>query len=220
MTPRTYGLRCGSLAMAALLGAGCAKDTVSYRAVPNINIAQPTQLDSQGALVLQTEPAGPKAKVSDAVARWLRDTQSTLASPRTVLVVAIHHDHFFYNLTEGRTLVIFLDPHPKPGQVWLNPDNAVLLSYSAYSAPIRERVNLAGSVDIKSVKGNQIVAALSVRDTTSFDSTAFLDKPFDPLARTYPFRLWGEHTFIVTSQNDPLFEKSAIKWVSTGAPSI
>ena len=78
-------------------------------------------------------------------------------------------------------------------------------------------MHLVGSVDIKSIKGNQIVAAMSVRDATQFDSTGFLDADYDPLARTYPFRLWGEHTFTITGQNDPLFAKSAIKWVSTDA---
>src|SRR4051812_854279 len=55
----------GKLALAVGIGviglAGCARDVWSYRAVPDINISRPNQIDTKGALVLKTEPASAPA---------------------------------------------------------------------------------------------------------------------------------------------------------------
>jgi hypothetical protein len=114
----------------------------------------------------------------------------------------------------GQTLVIFLDGAPKPGEYWLNPDNAVLITYSAYSAPQRERVALVGSVTILQTGGPEIVAKLAVSDTTAIDTSLFLDRPWDPINRQWPYELKGIFKFGVTEPGDPLFAKSAVKWVS------
>src|SRR6476660_2218963 len=54
MTLRKLGLAVGI----GVIGlGGCARDVWSYRAVPDINISRPNQIDTKGALVLKTEPA-------------------------------------------------------------------------------------------------------------------------------------------------------------------
>ncbi len=201
------------IGMLAALLSGCVRDSWTYQAVPDINIARPNQLDSQGVLVLKTRPEANSA-LPESVKQYLKQTDPNFASRHTILVASYHHDAASYNTTMGRTLVIFLDGQPQVGQYWLNPDNAVLLSYSAYSAPARERVGLQGSIKIDEVNGNKIVAEVAVRDTTEIDSSNFLDRPFDPLNRAWPFRFWGKHTFAVTDPNDPTFDRSAVKFVN------
>jgi hypothetical protein len=185
-------------AAAIAISAGCSHDSWSYRAVPDTNLSRPNQIDTRGALVLKQEAA----------------TAPKPATRQTVLMASWQHESALYHHDVGRTLVIFLDAQPKPGQYWLTADNAVLLTYSAYSAPARERVNLSGSIRIDRVEGNSIIADVAVRDTNEIDSSEALDRPWDPMYQQFPFVLKGQHTFAVTTPSDPVFEKSAIKWVA------
>jgi hypothetical protein len=191
---------------------GCGYDSWNYRAVPGVTISRPDLLDNEGRLVLKME-ADAGSLQSPEMLRWLHDHPAA-AAKRTVLVASFRHESWFYSHTMGRTLVVFLDGAPKPGQIWLNPDNAVLITYSAYSAPSRERVALVGSVTIDKIDGKEIIARVAVRDTTEIDSSLFVDRPWDPINRTWPFTLRGTFTFDVTEPKDPLFEKSAVKWVT------
>jgi hypothetical protein len=199
-------------ALLLLVAGGCSHDTWSYRAVPDTNISRPNQLDTRGALLIRSD-----AQAAAAASAPGRSSPDDVTTPgrRTVLVASWQHESTPYDGSMGRTLVIFLNGEPKPGQYWINADNAVLLSYSAYSTPTRERVNLEGSIKINHVDGKAVVAEVAVRDTTFVDSTNFLSRPWDPLNRTAPFLLKGQHTFALTTPNDPLFEQSAVKWVST-----
>jgi hypothetical protein len=205
-------LNLGVLLVLFALLAGCAHDNWSYRAVPDITISRPDELDNEGRLVLKMEPDAGSLQ-TPAMQQWLHEHPAA-AAKRTVLMASWRHESAFYSHSMGRTLVIFLDGAPKPGEYWINPDNAVLITYSAYSPPSRERVALVGSVTIDEVGGRQIVARLAVRDTTAIDTSLFLDHPWDPVNRTWPFTLRGKFTFDVTEPGDPLFEKSAIKWVT------
>ena len=213
-------LNAGLLSAAAVFaGAGCARDVWSYRAVPDVNIARPTQQDSEGVVVLETEPdEPPSSKVPTAVERWLRQTQPTVASRRTVLMVSWKHETFYDDDSGGRTLLVFLTGAPKVGRVWLDPDNSVLLTYSGYSAPAHERVNLVGSINVKKVLGDRLVADVTCGDVSAPDSTAFLERPWDPTSRMWPFRLGGTYTFAYTTPADPLFKKSAVQWVHSDRP--
>jgi hypothetical protein len=177
--------------------AGCSHDTWSYRAVPDTNLSRPNQLDTRGALVLRSD-----------------GTTTAAASKQTVLMASWQHDSAMYQHNVGRTLLIFIDGHPKPGQYWVTADNAVLLTYSAYTAPARERVNLAGSIRIDRIEGNSIIADVAVRDAAEIDSSEGLERWWDPMYRQFPFELQGKHTFAVTTPADPVFEKSAVKWVT------
>ena len=47
----------------------------------------------------------------------------------------------------------------------------MLVSYSAYAAPTRERVGLEGSIKVIKIQGNQITADISCRDVTDIDET-------------------------------------------------
>jgi hypothetical protein len=204
------------LALCSFVG-GC--DSWNYRAVPDITISRPDQLDNEGRLVLKVEPDA-TAMQSPAMLQWLHEHPAA-AAKRTVLMVSRRHVSPFYNQTMGQTLVIFLDGAPKPGEYWLTPDNAVLITYSAYSAPQRERVALVGSVTIEQADSKQIVAKLAVLDTTEIDTSLFVDRPWDPVNRQWPYSIKGTYTFDVTQPGDPLFEKSAVKWVlREDAPSV
>ena len=211
MTLRKLGLAVGI----GVIGlGGCARDVWSYRAVPDINISRPNQIDTKGALVLKTEPANAPSAFATPAEGSTRLADPSAPSRRTVLVANWQHESAMYHHDVARTLVIFLDGQPRPGQYWLTPDNAVLLTFSAYSAPERVRVNLTGSIRIDQVHGNQIVADVAVRDTTEIDTSLFFERPFDPMYQIAPFVLYGTHTFAVTDPNDPLFAKAAVKWVA------
>jgi hypothetical protein len=192
--------------------AGCGHDTWSYRAVPDINISRPNELDSEGRLVLKLEPEGTVRQTPE-LQQWLHEHPEA-AAKRTVLMASFQHDSEWYSYTHGRTLVIFLEGAPKLGQYWLNPDNAVLITYSAYSGPARERVALVGSVTIDQINGHDIVAKIACRDSTEIDTSLFLDQPWDPVNREEPFVLRGKFHFDITEPTDPVFEKSAVKWVN------
>jgi hypothetical protein len=204
------------LALCSFVG-GC--DSWNYRAVPDITISRPDQLDNEGRLVLKVEPDAATLQ-TPAMLQWLHDHPAA-AAKRTVLMASRRHESPFYNQTMGQTLVIFLDGAPKPGEYWLTPDNAVLITYSAYSAPERERVALVGSVTIEKTDGRQIVAKLAVKDTTEIDTSLFVDHPYDPVNQQWPYEIRGTYTFQVTQPGDPLFEKSAVKWVlREAAPTV
>ncbi|HSV16091.1 MAG TPA: hypothetical protein VLI90_17655 [Tepidisphaeraceae bacterium] len=185
-------------AAAVVIAAGCSRDTWSYRAVPDTNLSRPNPMATRGTLVLKGDSG----------------TEAAPLSKQTVLMASWQHDSALYHHNVGRTLVIFIDGQPKPGQYWLTSENAVLLTYSAYSAPARERVNLAGSIRVDRVEGNRIVADVAVQETSEIDSSEFIDHPWDAMYTLPPFRLRGQHTFAVTTPADPIFEKSAVKWVA------
>src|SRR5260370_31320272 len=77
--------------------------------------------------------------------------QEPKSSPQTVLVVSVQRDFGRYDNSIGRSVVMFLDGLPTPGQYWMSSENSVLITYSAWSAPARSRVALNGSVKIVKV---------------------------------------------------------------------
>jgi hypothetical protein len=197
------------IAISALLLAGCQSWT--YRAVPNVNVSRPNELGSEGPLELKLEPAGPP--MDRATRQWIRDHQTGVASMQTVLVASWKHDVMgTYQSDCGRTLVILLDGAPKPGRVWLTAENSMLINYSSYSAPSRQRIGIEGSIDIVRVRDGAIDTEVAVRDTNDIDSSQFMDRPWDTLNRQFPFKLTGRHTFAVTDPSDPVFRAAGVKW--------
>jgi len=196
------------LGISALLLAGCQSWT--YRAVPNVNVSRPNELGSEGPLELKIEPAGPVMSAADR--KWVRDHEIGVPSMQTVLVASWQRDMGTYQSNCGRTLVILLDGPPKPGRVWLTAENSMLINYSSYSAPSRQRIGLEGSINILSVQGDKIYTEIAARDTTDIDSSQFMDRPWDTLNRQFPFKLTGRHTFAVTTPDDPLFKTAGVKW--------
>jgi hypothetical protein len=196
------------LGISALLLAGCQSWT--YRAVPNVNVSRPNELGSEGPLELKIEPAGPVMSAADR--KWVRDHEIGVASVQTVLVASWQRDMGTYQSNCGRTLVILLDGTPKPGRVWLTPENSMLINYSSYSAPSRQRIGLEGSINILRVNGDKIDTEIAARDTTDIDSSQFMDRPWDTLNRQFPFKLTGRHTFAITTPDDPLFKTAGVKW--------
>ena len=132
---------------------------------------------------------------------------------QTVLVASVRGDFGAYDRSLGRTAVLFIDGDPAPGEYWLNPDNSVLISFSAYTAPARTRVGLTGSVKILHVDGGKIVADVAIRETTEGDTTLYVDRPYDPINWQIPWVITGRRTFTITSQDDPLLRKAAVQWV-------
>lgn len=208
MHNRTFKLL---LPVLGLFAGGCVHDQWDYRVVQNVNISQPNQLGSDGPVELKIQPPGPK--LPDDVQAWQQEHLVNMSSRQTVLVASWQHDVGPYRTSVGRTLVLMMDGPPKPGQYWITPDNAVLVSYSGYSAPSKERVGLEGSFKIVDVKGKMVTAELSVRDTNDVDSSEFIDEPWDHLHWKPPFAISGRRTFAVTTPSDPVFEKTGVKWI-------
>ena len=196
------------LGISALLLAGCQSWT--YRAVRDVNVSRPNELGSEGPLELKIEPAGPVMSAADR--KWVRDHEIGVPSMQTVLVASWQRNMGTYQSNCGRTLVILLDGTPKPGRVWLTPENSMLINYSSYSAPSRQRIGLEGSINILSVQGDKIYTEIAARDTTDIDSSQFMDRPWDTLNRQFPFKLTGRHTFAITTPDDPLFKTAGVKW--------
>ncbi len=197
------------LGISALFLVGCQSWT--YKAVPNVNVSRPNELGSEGPLVLKVEPAGPV--MSAAERQWINDHQIGVASVQTVLIAAWTHNVMgTYQSDCGRTLVVLLNGAPKPGRIWLTPENSMLINYSSYSNPSRQRIGLEGSINILSVNGDKIETEVAARDTTEIDSSQFMDRPWDTLNRQFPFVLTGKHTFAVTTPNDPTFKAAGVKW--------
>lgn len=198
------------LAISALFLAGC--QTWTYKAVPSVNVSQPNELGSDGPLELKIEPDGPALSKADR--KWIREHEVGVASVQTVLVASWTHNVMgTYQSDCGRTLVILLDGAPKPGRVWLNTANSMLINYSSYSAPSRQRIGVEGSINILRVNSDQSIdAEIAARDTTEIDSSQFLDRPWDTLNRQFPFKLTGTHTFAVTTPSDPMFREAGVKW--------
>jgi hypothetical protein len=207
-------LHAGTAAIGLSLLSGCVHDYWNYRAVPEVPVAVANSIGSQGPVLLKVESATPAAALPKPRQLWLAEHAPSVAVPQTVLVVTYQHDASLYGTSVGRTLVLMLDgPLKENHQYWMTPDNAVLVSYSAYAAPTRERVGLEGSIKILKIQGNQITADIACRDITDIDETEFFDEPWDPLHRQFPFFISGRRTFAVTTPNDPLFEKTGVKWV-------
>jgi hypothetical protein len=197
------------LGLSALLLTGCQSWT--YKAVPDVNVSRPNELGSDGPLELKLEPAGPA--MTSAERQWIRDHQTGVASMQTVLVASWTHNVMgTYQSDCGRTLVILLDGKPKPGRVWLTAENSMLINYSSYSAPSRQRIGLEGSIDILQVRDDEIDTEIAARDTNDIDSSQFMDRPWDTLNRQFPFKLTGKHTFAITTPKDPLFKAAGVKW--------
>jgi hypothetical protein len=194
---KIFGWPLIALAGLVLLG-GCSHDTWSYKAVPDVALVRSESLANSGPLLLKTESA---------------DSAAASTSPRqTVLIVNYMHDMGSYRSSVGQTLVVTLDGPLKPGQYWLTPDNAVLLTYSSYSAPMRERAQLRGSINIDKVTGTGIVAHIAVIQLQDVEATGFIEHPYDPAYQLFPFQLSGERTFEFVSPNDASMDGSAVKW--------
>src|SRR5581483_5916010 len=111
---------------------GCVHAGWSYKAVPDITMSRgddpaatgPVLLRTEGAAAPQTPAALPPSKI---------DAQFRPPARQTVLVAQYKQDLGGYDTTLGKTLIVCLDGAPKPGEYWLTPDNAVLVTYSSYS---------------------------------------------------------------------------------------
>jgi hypothetical protein len=212
--PLRWVVRAGTGVVSMSLLCGCVHDYWNYRAVPEMPVAVANSVGSEGPVMLKVEPASPAAALPKPKQLWLQEHAPSVATQQTVLVVTYQHDASLYGTSVGRTLVLMLDgPLKLDKQYWMTPDNAVLVSYSAYSAPTRERVGLEGSIKILKIDGRQITADIACRDVTDIDETEFVDQPWDPLYRQFPFFISGRRTFAVTTPSDPLFEKTGVKWV-------
>ena len=133
--------------------------------------------------------------------------------PQTVLVASVQRDFGRYETSVGRTIVLFIDGDPAPGEYWLNADNSVLIGFSAYSAPARTRVGLTGSIKILSVNEGKVEADIAIHETTEADSTNWVEKPYDPINWQVPWTITGRHTFQMTTQDDPALKKAALQWM-------
>lgn len=177
---------------------GCADTHWDYRAVPSVHMLKKGEPGDTGPLEL-------------AVAKPAH--HSEVLPERTVLLASMRSEGVGYPSSVYRTVVVMLHGAPKPGKVWLDSENAVLLTYSNWSAPAHQSVTLAGSVDVISVTPNEVVADVAIKDSGEFNQTAWVDRWWDPVSVLPPLTLVGRHTFQVTTQNDPIFEKAAVKWV-------
>ena len=137
--------------------------------------------------------------------------------PQTVLVASVRRDFGSYDRSVGRTIVLFIDGDPKPGEYWLTADNSVLISFSAFSAPARTRVGLIGSVKILEVDGNRITADVAIQETTEADSTLWVERPYDANNWQAPWRITGRRTFVVTDQEDPILRTAKVEWNHAGS---
>jgi hypothetical protein len=182
---------------------GCVHDSWSYKAVPDVLVSRSENLSGQGPLLLRAESTDARAGIA---------ATQPAPSRQTVLMVSWKHDLGTYRSSVDRTLVVTLDGPLHPGQYWLTPDNAVLVTSSAYSAPMRERVHLAGSIKIEQINARDITAEVAVRETQDVDSTGFIDRPYDPAYRQWPFALAGRRTFAIARANDASLDPSAVKW--------
>jgi hypothetical protein len=135
--------------------------------------------------------------------------------PKSLLVGSVEKSFGDRGSTVVRTFVLMIDGEPRPGTFWLTADNSVLITYSSWSPPSRTRIGLTGSVQILSVNGNKIDAHVTLRETTEADSTEFVSDfhYLDPAYYQTPWVINGRHTFLVTSKEDPAFEKAAVHWV-------
>jgi hypothetical protein len=143
--------------------------------------------------------------------------QELKSSPQTVLVVAMQRDFGRYDNSIGRSVVMFLDGPPAPGQYWMNPDNSVLITYSAWSAPARSRVALDGSVKILRVTEGQIVADVAFRENTESDSTEWVAHLHDPVYWQAPWVVTRRCVFRMTTTDDPAWGKAAVRWTAPAA---
>ncbi len=273
--------------LAILLLSGCFHESWSFRAAPNLNIARPNELGSEGPLVLLAtdKPADGSARADSAgnmqlatsdpifqakldqkqhaaaaVEKWQANLgdqhprviearlelaeatddlnkyaqshhddvkkQMTLpaplkqeikSSPQTVLVVAMQRDFGKYDNSIGRAVVMFPDGPPSPGQYWMNADNSVLITYSAWSAPARSRVALNGSVKILRVTERQIVADVAFRENTESDTTEWVAHLQDPVYWQAPWIVTKRCVFTITTTADPAWEKAAVKWTTSSS---
>jgi hypothetical protein len=133
--------------------------------------------------------------------------------PQTILVGNVYRDWGGRGSSVGRTFVLFIDGPPRPGTFWMNSENSMLINYSAYTAPFRSRVSLAGSVEILKVNGNKIEAHVAFHELVEGDSYEWVTHVLDPLYWQSPWIINGRHTFIMTGKDDPAFRKAAVQWV-------
>jgi hypothetical protein len=135
--------------------------------------------------------------------------------PKSLLVGSVEKTFGDKGSTVVRTFVLMIDGAPRPGTYWLTPDNSVLITYSYWSPPSRTRIGLTGSVEIFSVNGNKIDAQVTLRETTEVDTAEFVSDYhyLDPAYYQTPWVINGRHTFLITTKDDPAFEKAAVHWV-------
>jgi hypothetical protein len=188
-----------------LLSSGCAQMKWEYVAVPDVRVTQHEDPGTMGPLVLTV--------ANDAQSSKQKKETGKEVKPRTVLMATTDASMGDYSSQVHRTFLLFLDGAPKPGKIWFDTDNSVLITYSAWSAPDRTRVGLTGSVNIVSVNGNEVVADVALRDTSEVDQYQWVDRSWDPGIWQWPTVLTGRHVFRITAPEDPIFEKAAVKWV-------
>ena len=137
---------------------------------------------------------------------------SAVVRSQTVLVLSEQKDLGSYDKSVGRSVVLFIEGGPVAGEYWLNADNSVLISYSAYTAPARTRMGLHGSVKIIEVNADRIIADVAIRETTEADSTLWVEKPYDPVHWQIPWVITGRHSFKITTPEDPALKKASVQW--------
>jgi hypothetical protein len=134
-------------------------------------------------------------------------------APQTVLIMSVQRDYGSYDRSVGRSVVIFIDGSPAPGTHWLNADNSVLITQSAFTAPARTRVGLVGSVKIIETKGDTIVADVAVRENVEGDTSTWVEKPYDAATWELPWVITGRREFKITTPQDPALRKAAVQWI-------
>jgi hypothetical protein len=133
---------------------------------------------------------------------------------QTVLMGNVRRDWGDHGSSVGRTFVLFIDGPPQVGDYWMNSDNSLLITYSAWSEPARTHIGLNGSVKILAVHGDKIDAYVALRETTESDTTEWVGHYWDPNYWQWPWIINGRHTFQITSSSDPAFQKAAIRWIN------
>ena len=136
--------------------------------------------------------------------------------PQTILVASVRREAGTYAASVGRTLIIFIDGKPLPGEYWLTSENSVLINFSSFTAPARTRVGLQGSIRIVKADEKGVVADMAIHDTTEADYEAFNEKPFDPLQWQMPWNIIGRHEFKITTSEDPALKNAQVQWHKAG----
>ena len=136
--------------------------------------------------------------------------------PQTVLVASVRREVGTYAASRGRTMIIFLDGKPTPGEYWLNEENSVMINFSSITAPSRSRGALQGSIRIVRADEKSVVADIAIHDKTSEDYAEFNEKPFDPLQWQMPWNMIGRQEFKITSSEDPALKNAQVVWNKAG----
>jgi hypothetical protein len=200
-----------------------ARETLRMAKDSDKNAESPKVLDAQNAVRETQQAVDDYAKEFRAINRGRVTAEAGTATsppateavlPQTVLMGNVRRDWGDHGSSVGRTFVLFIDGPPQVGDYWMNSDNSVLISYSAWSAPARTHIGLNGSVKILAVRGDKIDAYVALRETTESDTTEWVTHYWDPNYYQWPWIINGRHTFQITSSADPAFQKAAIRWIN------